>query len=689
MLRLNVAESLEVFAKWLARLCLLNFVYLFIMSSFRLASLLIYGQKSNWTSDLVKSFWMGLRFDSVVLGYFLTLPALFLIFALHWRRQEVFELFSRIIRPYYSFVLFAITLLLALDVQYYSYFQDHFNILVFGLIEDDTAALLATFWKNYPVIWYSLAALAFFWGLRKLIHFLLQDPNLIRRPEKMHFSVMPLVSLVVFVILTFLSRGSFGLFPLGPADTVVSKDPFLNYLSHNGVHALYRAFKLRSQQNNAWDNNMKYFGYSDPRRAFADYYNLPIEQVPESPLELFRKRTPKNIWAEKNRPHVVVLMMESFGTHWLRYHSPEFNLLGDLEKHIGEDIFLKNFLPSTGSTIGSLSSLMISAPQRPIGNFLTESRYLQVPFRSSPARVYAQAGYETRFIYGGNPGWRDMNKFARFQGFEFVEGDVDIQAKIGPLKETHDWGVYDEDVFRYVSTLLKEAKKPQLILVMTTTNHPPYQIPSGYKSPTQKIPRELEARLTGDRTIAEARFKTYLYSNQKLGEFLSELKASPWGEKTLLAATGDHSFWIVNFSDEELLQKWSVPLYLYTPKSLGLRLDPQTFGSHMDIFPTLYNLSLSDTEYHSLGSNLFDPQAPHHALFSTDLILGPQGAVVVGKNKNSYFNWQGQFEKLVPGSEDESKQKMATRYRSLMSLLDFYFWTEKQSHKETPTTARQ
>jgi phosphoglycerol transferase MdoB-like AlkP superfamily enzyme len=232
-------------------------------------------------------------------------------------------------------------------------------------------------------------------------------------------------------------------------------------------------------------------------------------------------------------------------------------------------------------------------------------------------------------------------------------------------------------------TILKEAKKPQMILVMTTTNHPPYQIPSTFKPPVQKIPAELQSRLIGDPKIIEARFKTYLYSTQKLGEFMTDLKASPLGEKTLVAATGDHSFWLINFKEEEVLRKWAVPFYLYTPKSLKLSLSSDTFGSHVDIFPTLYPLSLSNAEYDAMGVNLLDPKSPHYALHSAQLIVGPHGgALVNGKEENHYFDWQGHYEKLVPGAEDEIKKAMATRYKALMSLLDYYFMTEKKTERK-------
>jgi phosphoglycerol transferase MdoB-like AlkP superfamily enzyme len=675
---------MHLFGQWIRRLFLLNLFFLGVMSLFRVATLAIYAQPASWQSDLMKAFWMGFRFDSVVIGYLIVIPTLGLIAALHSRRKWGFHWFARGIKPYYVTVFALVALILAVDIKYYSYFQDHINIVVFGFFEDDTMALISTFWRNYPVIWYFAFAALGIWLIAKAVSRILVTEPLIQQPEKLPAWTMSLVSFILFCCVLLLCRGSFGLFPLGQTDSVISKDPFINHLVSNGVHGLYRAVKLRRLENSRWDQNIQNFGYSDIRQAFADFYQAPLDQVPASPLEMLRRQTPPNAWAEKTKPHVILLMMESFGTYWLKYQSADFNLLADFEKHIQEDFFLKNFLPSASSTTGSLSSILISSPQRPVGGFLTESQYLQVPFRSSPARVYARAGYETRFIYGGNPGWRDMNKFARYQGFEHVEGDVDIKTKLGEFKEVHDWGIYDEDLFRYVLTILKEAQKPQMIVVMTTTNHPPYQVPSTFKPPVQKIPDELAGRLNADRKLAEARFRTYLYSSQELARFMDAVKNSDLSSRTLVAATGDHNFFLVPFADDQLLQRSSVPLYMYAPRELKLQLSPATFGSHMDIFPTLYSLSLSEAEFHGLGVNLFDPSSPKYALHDSQVILGPAGGVQLqGKSEPVYYTWAGDsYEKLTPAEANEERRTMALRYRSLMALMDYYLHTERQQKRD-------
>jgi phosphoglycerol transferase MdoB-like AlkP superfamily enzyme len=687
-------------------------VFLFLMtvwpflSLFRLSAFLTYSPGPLPLKEILHAFWMGLRFDAVVLFYLLAPLTLVLtplhLFNLPWglkrtsQKNPAFTL--KTIQAYLTLGLALVLAILAIDLKYYSYFQDHINILVFGFFDDDTVALIKTFWRNYPVLLYFFAGFALITALWKISGFFLSigSETSVKTSSTGSLWFARILQVAFVWVFVFVGgRGSFGLFPLGPADTVISKNSFVNYLTTNGVHALYRAIKLKNKQGQTWDANLRYYKYQDHRQAFADYFEKPKEELPTDLVSLFQHRTEKNLWAENTKPHIVVIVMESFGTFWLQYHAKDFNLLGELEQQIPKGVFLKNFLPSTGSTTGSLSSLMIAAPHRPIGNFLTESEYLQVPFRSSPARIYKQKGYKTRFIYGGNPGWRDMNKFARFQGFDTVEGDVDIEEKLGPVKEKHDWGIYDEDLFRYIEVTLDEATEPQMLLVMTTTNHPPYQIPKTFTPPELKLPANLEARLTGDsKSLAIPRFRVFHYSNHELGLLLNRITAKPLGDKTIFAITGDHSFNLVNFLDSETFYKWSVPLLLFAPSASGLKIDNKVFGSHMDIFPTLYHLSFSETEYTSLGKNLNSQSEEKFALHSSGTIANEQDLVLhyAGDNFSSFQwdhpEWLAQIDfstpLMVSSQNSPESEKLAKKYRGLMGVLDYFLKSERELSKSSP-----
>ena len=62
---------------------------------------------------------------------------------------------------------------------------------------------------------------------------------------------------------------------------------------------------------------------------------------------------------------------------------------------------------------------------------------------------------------------------------------------------------------------------------------------------------------------------------------------------------------------ERKLDEMSVPFYLYVPKKLRANKKPDTsvVGSHTDILPTLYNVSLSNTPYWATGTDLLSDEA--------------------------------------------------------------------------------
>jgi phosphoglycerol transferase MdoB-like AlkP superfamily enzyme len=114
-----------------------------------------------------------------------------------------------------------------------------------------------------------------------------------------------------------------------------------------------------------------------------------------------------------------------------------------------------------------------------------------------------------------------------------------------------------------------------------------------------KIPTSLKDGIFNIKD-AMKRFAAYQYANEMLGRFISKIKKSKYADNTIIAVVGDHNFrfhQVDNFID-----KIGVPFYIYVPKSLRPKnVDTSVLGSHLDVMPTLYNLSLSQESYMSEG----------------------------------------------------------------------------------------
>jgi phosphoglycerol transferase MdoB-like AlkP superfamily enzyme len=242
----------------------------------------------------------------------------------------------------------------------------------------------------------------------------------------------------------------------------------------------------------------------------------------------------------------------------------------------------------------------------------------------------------------------------------------------------NQWGVYDEFLFDHIyKKLSTETGRPKFIYAMSTSNHPPYSLPPTYTPLPLKVSGELEKQIVGNKELAKRRFMLYQYANQRLGELLTRIKESKYGGNTIIAVTGDHNFWnVFAYGTERYPDLYGVPFYLYVPDRLKPRHgDTSVTGSHIDIMPTLYNLSLSSREYVGVGTNLFDKAAPHIGFNSDGFIFSEYGAIKRSPKdaSDSFYAWQDYASKrLISTPENVNLEKGLTYYKAALAVTDYY-----------------
>ncbi|PJB13960.1 MAG: phosphatidylglycerol--membrane-oligosaccharide glycerophosphotransferase, partial [Flavobacteriales bacterium CG_4_9_14_3_um_filter_32_8] len=437
-------------------------------------------------------------------------------------------------------------------------------------------------------------------------------------PKELSKSPNTIASVLFILLFTgvfFLGlRGSYGPFPLQIDDSTVSKNQFINSLTLNGLFTLEKAIEERNEaskpiyQRDVLTNS----GYQSINQVMADYYCLPMDSFPSANyLDYLFETTATDSFLAKNPPNVVFVLMESFGGYYLNFHSSKLNLLGSLEKHIHEDFLFTNFLSSTQGTIYSLENILINKDYP----LISSSNRRFESFQSSIAYPYSNAGYQTIFITGGKLGWRNLVDFLPHQYFKEAYGEETI-VKNNPNAITNTWGVYDEYLFEEIfNRLASHPTSPQLICALTTSNHTPYELPDHYQPYSIEISDSLRNQLLANKDIAKQNFTAYQYANDCLGNFLTKLKASKYGANTIVAVSGDHnSYALFPHNNGKIKEQDNhiVPFFLFIPENYkkGLHINKNRYGSHKDIFPTLINLSLSNSTYFSLGNNLLDVSKP-------------------------------------------------------------------------------
>ena len=625
-------------------------------------------------SDVLYAFFMGWKYDNMAITYMLT-PVYFLLILMSFIKNYFLYNVAIFLSKLYGLILLIfIPMVLVSDLAFYSYFQDHINILFFGLFEDDTVAVFKTMWSNYPIVYISLGILLYLFISGFFLGRTLRPIE--KKGSLLHGSFLQFC--IPFVLMLGLiiggARGGYGVLVLAPKYADFSQNEFINQIPINGFIALEKSIKIRRSRNNSEYSVINEMGYENRLgQAFSDFLGFSIAPTrPQHLMNLLKRKTPKIDQVLHKKPHVVVLLMESFGGHWSQYQGPEFNFLGNLESHFKEDIYFNNFISSHNGTIGSLLTLTTNIPPIPGKRFLSESKYMQIPLETAAHIPYKKSGYETLFVYGGKLGWRDIGKYMRYQKYDQIIGENKIKESLKLASESKvgtEWGVYDEHFFDYIYSQIKNSTVPKMILGLSTSNHPPFDIPDDFKGEEMTLPEALKNKISREEDLFMKRLRAFQYANFKLSEFISKIKNSDIGDHTIIAVTGDHNFWgFLNYDQKETFLKYTVPFYIYAPKSLSVSdYDSKKLGSHEDIFSTIYNISLSEVEYLSFGEDLFS-ESESYAI-NSDLQASQEGLLYKGVP----YKW-----KEVPWVKEKVSEKdlnltpLRKRYRSSMAISDFY-----------------
>ncbi len=562
----------------------------------------------------IEHMWLtGIRFDLRVTAILLAPCLVFgLVIAV---REKGWTWLARCARVYLGLVAFVVIMVSIINYYYYQTYHNFIDIFAFGLVDDESSAVVKSIWQDYPILSGVLAAIAITLCDTALTrHFL--PPR--RRLEKSRWPVGVFALYLILSLLLFaaMARGSINTFPLRRNDSQISTITALNKLTPNGLIAVSWA---------VGDHNL------DVRFTPASHQagTLLLRQAGLNSLDA---RTPVNPWLADHRPNVVMALMESMGNNMLSFdHMPDNDLLGALRKPFATDFVFRRFVSEGNGTAPSLAALFFHSPVQNISH----SSAQHLPLSDTPFAVYKKAGYKVIFITSGSLMWRNLGNYLPYQGVDQVFGQETLESLYPASRhEVTDWGVPDDYAFRLAAKLLAEATQPTFISILTVTNHPPYIVPPHYRPNPVAASAEMMAHAEVPRPAQENILRTYQYGTDSLGEFIATIKSSPLGDNTLIAATGDHQMRRLkaSYPREQFLDR-GVPFYLYVPKAIldnsPWRFDPSRIGSHKDIMPTLYAYSLSDTPYQALGGrNMLAPRDDSSRAFgyNAELWIDDKGA---------------------------------------------------------------
>jgi phosphoglycerol transferase MdoB-like AlkP superfamily enzyme len=370
--------------------------------------------------------------------------------------------------------------------------------------------------------------------------------------------------------------------------------------------------------------------------------------------------------------------VEGFGTNLLELDSQgKVDMLGALRSHANADFFFRRFLAEGTRTMTAVTRTIFSCPDMD----MPKGPFKKVKLENSPFDLYKQHGYETVFIHPGLSSWWEMEAYLSVQGVDRTIFSQEFLSRYSEAKldlAAGSWGLPDEYAYRMALELLEKASKPMFIVIVTLSNHTPFNVPSGNRDRYPINPDRDVFEMFFEREGAVRKILTgYQYAANCLGDFMTAIKGGPLASRTLVGATGDHvsAHIKARHPDGMFLDKAS-PFYLYVPGPI-LGRSKHHFaadrpGSHKDVMPTLYSYSLPSAAYYSVGGRnmLAIQDCPARAFgYNIRFFVDGGGACAIGEDySGDWHSWAGELAlrpeaEVMPPSKAEKIRDYEKLYR--------------------------
>ncbi len=530
------------------------------------------------TNEFIKTFFMGFRFDTTVVSYFILIPFL-CIYILPIFKQEKYISFIRLV--FQNLFSIISTLVCVININYYKEYKDQFNHFLFLGLFDDKKAVFQSILVDFNPLLNSFLIILITITMVKIFKYFEYRKGIYNFLELLNFKNKTILLRVLFFLLFIASiRGSFNEYPARRFYSSVSTDDFLNKTIINPIRALNNAISDFNEINRIENKNP--FGKA----------SIKIDEKFKMFKQVLEKKT-ENKNLIKQPQQVFLVVMESYDSWPLKEDYSSLGVSNKLKKIEENGVSFKNFIPSSNTTMNSLAALISGVPYCGINISKIGASRL---FESSIFKQFKKLGYETNIFFTTYSSWQNLGNFAKGQGADNVfDGTSSSESK-------GIWGINDESLFKNVLEKIDSNKK-SLNIILTISYHSPYEedvFDKGFNLDLSNLKINYDNKALPPKVLGHL-----WYADKSIGDFVN--MAEEKYKNSLFVFTGDHySRKFINNSPT-LKERSSVPFIIY---GAALRdFTPKNYnpGSHVDIAPTLINLiAPKDFTYYSFGSSLLD-----------------------------------------------------------------------------------
>lgn len=304
------------------------------------------------------------------------------------------------------------------------------------------------------------------------------------------------------------------------------------------------------------------------------------------------------------RPNVVFVILESFSSRLMTSLGGEPDIAVHMDSLAKEGVLFTNFYANSFRTDRGLVAVLSGFPAQPTTSIMKYPRKTQhLPAIAGSLR---DAGYQTKYYYGGDADFTNMRSYLISSGFEGIVSDEDFSVS----ERLSKWGAHDHLVFNRLLEDIKagpadsaaaKSAHPFFKVLQTSSSHEPFEVPY--------------------RRLANDRLNAFAYTDSCVGDFVKRFRELPQWENTVMVLVPDHVGAYPEYLDNLSIERYQIPLLLIG----GAIAEPRridVYASQHDIAATLLaQLSLPHQEF-TFSKDILNPASPHFAFFTVPDAFG-------------------------------------------------------------------
>ena len=644
-----VQRDIKLFAFILLTLCVYRAYFMFYMAG--------YLSPSAGTDDVLLALLTGLRLSLKTAGA-VTLPAFVLCSLPLLALPRLAPVLRRLRFCWSGLAALVFAVLFQARFPFYRQFQTSFNMQVAAGLNDDAAVLAEMMLREYGLLWRLCIALL----LTAVSLYVLRSLLLVRRTYALPALRSGVQRAVFSLGLLFLFAAAFVFVRFGGSFTYaggvnwenagVTSDAFLNECILDDGQALYR---VRSMHKRLKSGDIVGVDKEHVRALAVEAAGHA--ELSADTLTPYLTRTAQGARVPKPR-HIFIVLGETYAQWPMLETYAALHAADGIKGLIREPnaYYSRRFMPNGDFTSIAITGLVtgLSEVNQHV-NYVARS--LREAYPTAMAPQFKRLGYAVDFWYGGVPSWEGMDRFSIAQGFDHFYGYPDFHAE-----KVNAWGTSDEQLFSALFQHLAD-EPPTVHLIMTVSNHPPYNIDVAAEGFDLARARAETAQLPNvdDPDQLALELGHYWYMDKIVTQFVHEtMKKYP---DSLFVITGDHAVRMNPSRTPTMYEYQSVPFVLYGQGVTPAVLAPDVVGGHTNIVPTLIELiAPAGFSYVSIAPSLTENNMG--AAFNRDYFLTRS---VMGRVNTKETE-------LLPGAAEEDPAAAYDLLQRRMAILRTLSW---------------